>query len=96
LIARTDDAPEIPQAANTAFIVDLPAKGWTVVRDIFTMAGHHNHAEIRIENLRVPNASMLGGRGQGHLLGQARLGPRTIDAYKRDHSTRAATGNLPL
>jgi acyl-CoA dehydrogenase len=78
LIARTEDAPEIPQAANTAFIVDLPAKGWTVVRDILTMAGHHNHAEIRIENLRVPNANMLGGRGQGHLLGQARLGPARL------------------
>src|SRR5690349_14646446 len=48
LIARTEDHPEIPQAANTAFIVDLPTKGWSVVRDVETMAGHHNHAEIRI------------------------------------------------
>ena len=78
LIARTEDRPEIPQAANTAFIVDLPAPGWTVVRDVLTMAGHHNHAEIRIENLRVPRANMLGGRGQGHLLGQARLGPARL------------------
>jgi acyl-CoA dehydrogenase len=78
LIARTEDQPEIPQAANTAFMVDLPAKGWTVVRDVLTMAGHHNHAEIRIENLRVPSENMLGGRGQGHLLGQARLGPARL------------------
>jgi len=78
LIARTEDRPEIPQAANTAFIVDLPATGWSVVRDVLTMAGHHNHAEIRIENLRVPNENMLGGRGQGHLLGQARLGPARL------------------
>ena len=78
LIARTEDHPEIPQAANTAFIVDLPATGWSVVRDVLTMAGHHNHAEIRIENLRVPNENMLGGRGQGHLLGQARLGPARL------------------
>ena len=78
LIARTEDRPEIPQAANTAFIVDLPATGWNVVRDVLTMAGHHNHAEIRIENLRVPNENMLGGRGQGHLLGQARLGPARL------------------
>ena len=27
LIARTEDAPEIPQAGNTAFLVDLPARG---------------------------------------------------------------------
>src|SRR5207249_2521634 len=31
-----------------------------------------------IENLRVPKANMLGGRGQGHLLGQARLGPARL------------------
>ena len=78
LIARTEDDPEIPQAANTAFVVDLPSPGWTVVRDVITMAGHHNHAEIRIENLRVPKEQMLGGRGQGHLLGQARLGPARL------------------
>jgi acyl-CoA dehydrogenase len=78
LIARTEDEPEIPQAANSAFLVDLPSPGWTVVRDVVTMAGHHNHAEIRIENLRVPKDSMLGGRGQGHLLGQARLGPARL------------------
>jgi acyl-CoA dehydrogenase len=78
LIARTEDAPEIPQAANSAFLVDLPAPGWSVVRDVSTMAGTHNHAEIRIENLRLPKDSMLGGRGQGHLLGQARLGPARL------------------
>jgi acyl-CoA dehydrogenase len=78
LIARTEDAPEIPQAANSAFLVDLPSPGWNVVRDVHTMAGHHNHAEIRIENLRVPKENMLGGRGQGHLLGQARLGPARL------------------
>jgi acyl-CoA dehydrogenase len=78
LIARTEDAPDVRQAANTAFIVELPAKGWTVVRDVETMAGHHNHAEIRIEGLRVPNENILGGRGQGHRLGQARLGPARL------------------
>jgi acyl-CoA dehydrogenase len=78
LIARTEDVPEIPQAGNTAFLVDLPAKGWRVVRDVHTMAGHHNHAEIRIEGLRVPKENMIGARGQGHLLGQARLGPARL------------------
>jgi len=78
LIARTEESPEIPQAANSAFLVDLPSPGWNVVRDVLTMAGHHNHAEIRIENLRVPKENMLGQRGQGHLLGQARLGPARL------------------
>ena len=55
LIAKTDPDADPPQARNTAFIVDLPAEGWEVVRDVETMAGGHNHCEIRIENLRVPD-----------------------------------------
>ena len=78
LIARTEDEPEIPQAGNSAFLVDLPSEGWTVVRDVKTMSGSHNHCEIRIENLRISRDRMLGGRGQGHLLGQARLGPARL------------------
>ncbi len=78
LIARTEDKPDIPQAANSAFLVDIPSDGWEIVRDVHTMSGGHNHCEIRITNLRVPDAQMLGGPGQGHLLGQARLGPARL------------------
>lgn len=78
LICRTEDDPEIPQAANTAFLIDLPSEGWNNVRDISTMSGGHNHCEIVIEDLRVHQRQMLGGRGQGHLLGQARLGPARL------------------
>ena len=39
LVARTEDDPEIPQAANSCFIVDLPSDGWEVVRDVQTMSG---------------------------------------------------------
>ena len=78
LIARTEEDPEIPQAANTAFIVDLPSDGWEIVRDVHTMSGGHNHCEIRINDLRVPHENMLGGQGQGHLLGQYRLGPARL------------------
>ncbi|TFH21455.1 MAG: acyl-CoA dehydrogenase [Myxococcales bacterium] len=78
LIARTEDEPEIPQAANSAFIVDLPAEGWNDVREISTMHGSSGHSEIVLENLRVPRAQMLGEPGQGHLLGQSRLGPARL------------------
>jgi len=78
LIARTEDDPELPQAANSAFLVDIPSEGWEVVRDIETMSGSHNHCEIRLRGLRVPQANLLGGRGQGHLLGQYRLGPARL------------------
>ncbi len=78
LVARTEEDPDIPQAANSCFIVDLPSPGWTIVRDVQTMSGGHNHCEILIEDLHVPAANMLGGQGQGHLLGQYRLGPARL------------------
>jgi acyl-CoA dehydrogenase len=78
LIAKTDPDADPPQASNSAFIVDLPADGWEIVRDVNTMAGHGNHCEIRITDLRVPSSQMLSERGHGHLLGQARLGPARL------------------
>jgi acyl-CoA dehydrogenase len=78
LVARTEDEPEIPQAANSAFLVDLPIDGWNDVREVETMHGSTGHSEIVIENLRLPREAMLGGRGQGHKLGQFRLGPARL------------------
>jgi acyl-CoA dehydrogenase len=78
LLARTEDDPDVPQAATTAFIVDVPSEGWEIVRDVQTMAGSHNHCEIRITDLRVSDANRLGDRGQGHRLGQYRLGPARL------------------
>jgi acyl-CoA dehydrogenase len=78
VIARTDPDADPPQARNTAFIVDIDTPGFNIVRDVETMAGHGNHCEIRFENVRVPDAAILGGRGQGHRLGQVRLGPARL------------------
>ena len=78
LIACTDEDADPPQARNSAFLVDLPTEGWEVVRDLDTMAGRGNHCEIRITDLRVVDDKMLGGRGEGHLLGQYRLGPARL------------------
>ncbi len=78
LVCRTEENPEIPQAANSAFVVDLPQDGWNDVREVETMHGGTGHSEIVIEDLRVHDDQMLGGRGQGHLLGQYRLGPARL------------------
>ncbi len=78
LVARTEEDPDKPQAANSAFIVDIPSDGWNEVRQIETMHGSTGHSEIVIEDLRVHESAMLGGRGQGHLLGQYRLGPARL------------------
>jgi acyl-CoA dehydrogenase len=78
VIARTDPDADPPQARNTAFIVPCDTPGFEIVRDIETMAGHGNHCEIKLTDVRVPNENVLGGRGNGHRLGQARLGPARL------------------
>ena len=77
-IARTDPDADPPQARNSAFLVDIPSDGWEVVRDIDTMHGRGNHCEITLKDVRVSAKNMLGGRGEGHKLGQARLGPARL------------------
>ncbi|MEV4111005.1 acyl-CoA dehydrogenase family protein [Nonomuraea sp. NPDC049695] len=79
LIARTEqDVPEGSRGANTAFLVDLPQPGWNDVREVETMHGSTGHSEIVIEDLRLPDGQILGGRGNGHRLGQYRLGPARL------------------
>jgi acyl-CoA dehydrogenase len=78
VIARTDPDAKPPQARNSAFLVDCDTPGFEVVRDIETMAGRGNHSEIALRDVRVPESALFGGRGNGHRLGQARLGPARL------------------
>ncbi|MFQ5515016.1 MAG: acyl-CoA dehydrogenase family protein [Myxococcota bacterium] len=78
VIACTDPDARPRQARNSAFLVDLPCDGFEIVRDIETMAGRHNHCEIRLSDVVVPAENLLGPRGQGHTLGQVRLGPARL------------------
>ncbi|GAA1733075.1 acyl-CoA dehydrogenase family protein [Nonomuraea sp. AD125B] len=79
LVARTEqDVPEGTRGATTAFLVDLPNPGWKDVREVETMHGSTGHSEIVIEDLRLPDSAVLGGRGNGHRLGQYRLGPARL------------------
>ena len=66
------------RGATTAFLVDIPAEGWNDVREVETMHGSTGHSEIVIEDLRVHDSQILGGRGNGHRLGQYRLGPARL------------------
>jgi acyl-CoA dehydrogenase len=83
VMAKTDpDAPRHKQFST--FLVELPNPGYRILRDIPVMGENDQkrykdeliggHAEVRIENLRVPANNLLGGRGQGFAMGQHRLG----------------------
>jgi len=80
VMAKTNpDAPRHQQFST--FIVELPNPGYKIIRDIPTMAVHGahyeemggGHAEVKIENLVVPEENLLGGEGGGFSMGQHRL-----------------------
>jgi acyl-CoA dehydrogenase len=68
----------------TTFLVALPDPGYQIVRDIPTLHeaveprfGDENrggHAEVRIQDLRVPHENVVGEVGGGFAMGQHRLG----------------------
>ncbi|MDE2148473.1 MAG: acyl-CoA dehydrogenase family protein [Gammaproteobacteria bacterium] len=81
VMAVTDpDAP--PHQRASMFIAPTDAAGWTFVRNIPVMGeacgGYFAHAEIKLEDLRVPASMRLGAEGAGFLLAQERLGPGRI------------------
>jgi len=78
VIACTDPDANPPQARNSAFFVECDNPGFHIIRDIETMAGRGNHCEIAYRDCKVPKDALFGGRGQGHRLGQVRLGPARL------------------
>lgn len=88
MLVTEPDAPVYQRCSM--IIVEKDTPGMSIPRDIPTM--HHpqseygaigNHAEVILENVRVPQDHLIGGRGQGFVLSQVRLGPGRIH-----HATR--------
>ena len=63
----------------SSIIVPTDSPGYDIVRVVPTM-GHTGggHCEIRLTDVRVPKENLLGGRGQGFVVAQKRLGPGRI------------------
>ncbi|OLZ41354.1 acyl-CoA dehydrogenase [Natrinema saccharevitans] len=80
VLARTD--PEAhPYEACSLFLVPADADGVEVVRDVPHMGGGNHgtsHAEIRYENVRVPEEHLLGELNEGFTHAQERLGPARL------------------
>jgi alkylation response protein AidB-like acyl-CoA dehydrogenase len=79
VFAVTD--PEAPAHRRTSmFIVPTDTPGYEFVREVPVMGEHSEggHCELRFVDCRVRADSMLGERGGGFALAQARLGPGRI------------------
>jgi acyl-CoA dehydrogenase len=79
VIARTEDNPARPHLAFSAIIVPTDTPGYNIVRSVPVFGDTDgDHCEVEYDNVRVPASNLLGGRGQGFLLGQKRLGPGRV------------------
>lgn len=67
---------------HSIVLVPRRADGVEIVRSTPVFGYDHaalgGHAEIRLNDVRVPASSLLGGEGQGFAIAQARLGPGRI------------------
>jgi len=80
VLARTDPDAH-PYEGCSLFLVPADADGVDVIRDVPHMGGGGHgvsHAEIRYENVRVPEEHLLGELNQGFVHAQERLGPARL------------------
>ena len=84
------DPEDVGYKRCSMIIVEKGTPGMEILRDIPTMHHPHteygligNHAEVLLNDVRVPKENLIGERGGGFILSQVRLGPGRIH-----HATR--------
>jgi acyl-CoA dehydrogenase len=85
IVMAVTDPDARPHQRATMFLVDAGTPGVNILRDVPTMGHPHEafgeyggHAEIRYEDVRIPEANRLGPEGAGFLIAQQRLYPGRI------------------
>ncbi len=82
VMAMTDPENESRHKRASQIIVPADTPGFQIVRNIKIMgeagSDHNSHAEVRFENVRVPQSNLLGPEGTGFQIAQERLGPGRI------------------
>ena len=82
IVMAVTDPEAAPYKRASMIIVPADAPGLEHIRRI-KIGGeegedHHSHSEIRLEDVRVSRANLLGGEGEGFAIAQQRLGPGRI------------------
>jgi acyl-CoA dehydrogenase len=80
IVFAVTDPDAAPHRRTSMFIVPTDTPGYQFIREIPVMGDESlgGHCELRFVDMRVPVNSMLGERGGGFALAQARLGPGRI------------------
>ena len=82
IVMAVTDPDAAPHERASMIVVPTETPGFEHVRNIPIMGeageGWLSHGEIRLHGARVPKANLLGPRGRGFALAQARLGPGRI------------------
>lgn len=82
VMAVTNPDAAKPHQRASQILVPTNTPGFRLVRNISVMGevgeDYFSHAEIVLENCRVPVANLIGQEGQGFALAQERLGPGRI------------------
>jgi alkylation response protein AidB-like acyl-CoA dehydrogenase len=80
IVMVVTDPDAAPHRRASMILVPTDAPGFDLIRPISVMGhdGGPGHCEIRYEDCRVPEANLLGARGDGFKVAQDRLGPGRI------------------
>jgi alkylation response protein AidB-like acyl-CoA dehydrogenase len=79
IVMAVTEPEAAPHLRASMIIVPTDTPGLEIVRDVPVMGEHLiEHCEVRYTNCRVPASNLLGKRGGGFELAQARLGPGRI------------------
>jgi alkylation response protein AidB-like acyl-CoA dehydrogenase len=81
-MAVTDPEAREPHRRASMILVPTSTPGYELVGNVSVMghrgSGWQSHGEVMYHGARVPEANLLGPRGQGFVLAQHRLGPGRI------------------
>lgn len=80
IVMGRSDVGGSPYRQHSMVLVPIETDGVEIVRTlpVFGFNDQHGHCEIRLHNVRVPAANLLGGEGDGFAMAQARLGPGRV------------------
>jgi alkylation response protein AidB-like acyl-CoA dehydrogenase len=82
VVMAVSDPAAAPHRRASMFLVPTDNPGFRIERNLAVMGhtgeGWMSHAEVRLEDCRVPEESVLGQPGEGFAIAQSRLGPGRI------------------